>query len=211
MIKHYPPVFNNDSFNCPYCNVFAKQNWFNIFLSPPNSGFIPTQDIKISQCSHCEKNAYWHKEKLILPNVTLAPPSHVDMPTCMVDDYNEASSILYHSPRGAAALLRLALQKLMVELGQPGKDINKDIGTLVKNGLPVEIQRALDILRVIGNESVHPGTMDLKDNREIALKLFELINFIIEDRISKPKKIEELFNNLPPGKLEGIAARDTSK
>ncbi|WP_353049986.1 DUF4145 domain-containing protein [Bacillus sp. ISL-39] len=58
----------------------------------------------------------------------------------------------------------MALQKLMVDLGQLGKDINNDIGNLVKNGLPVILQQTLDIVRFIGNVSVHPGKLDMKDD-----------------------------------------------
>jgi len=34
------------------------------------------------------------------------------------------------------------------------------------------ILQSLDIVRVIGNESVHPGVIDLKDDRHTALRLF---------------------------------------
>ena len=96
----------------------------------------------------------------------------------------------------------------MKHLGQDGKDINKDIGELVKKGLPVKIQEALDSLRVYGNEAVHPGEIDLKDDRETALKLFKLLNIIVHDMIIQPKEIEDLFNCLPQNKLEGIKNRD---
>ncbi|WP_424033423.1 DUF4145 domain-containing protein [Methylocella sp.] len=49
------------------------------------------------------------------------------------------------------------MQKLCVELGEKGKNIDDDIANLVKKGLSPELQQALDILRVIGNEAVHHG------------------------------------------------------
>lgn len=130
------------------------------------------------------------------------------MPEEVSADFEEARSILTRSPRGAAALLRLCLQKMCIRLGLPGKDINKDIGELVKQGLSPKVQQALDIVRVVGNEAVHPGQMDLKDDVETASQLFGLINFIIEDRITKPKEIEALFSTLPEGKRQGITDRD---
>ena len=73
--------------------------------------------------------------------------------------------------------------------------------------LPPKVQEALDSVRVIGNESVHPGTIDLRDNKEIAKKLFKLINFIAPKLISETKEIDEIYNSLPPNKLAGIKKR----
>jgi hypothetical protein len=123
-------------------------------------------------------------------------------------DYEEARSILARSPRGAAALLRLAIQKLCKELGKSGKDLNQDIAALVRVGLPVEVQRALDAVRVIGNEAVHPGQMDVSDNPKIAAALFGLVNFIVEKMISEPKAIDQIYELLPPDKLAQIQKRD---
>ncbi|MGP0577412.1 DUF4145 domain-containing protein [Paenibacillus peoriae] len=206
---YYPPSHRSNAFNCPYCGVKAEQNWYSIYYNAIGAYTI-LNDFTLSRCTHCLRRTYWFEEKMIIPSNTTAPFPHVDMPETVIDDYNEARNIVNLSPRGAAALLRLSLQKLMVELGESGKDINRDIGSLVKKGLPEEIQQALDILRVIGNESVHPGELDLRDDQETALQLFELINFIVEERISRKKRISSLFSRLPEGKRKGIEDRDKS-
>jgi hypothetical protein len=142
------------------------------------------------------------------PEKTVVIQPNKDLPEDISNDYKEAASILQKSPRGAAALLRLCIQKLCKELGEKGKDINTDIGELVKKGLPERVQQALDIVRVTGNEAVHPGTLDLKDNHETAEKLFKLVNFIAEKMITEPREVEELYGSLPQSKIEGINARD---
>jgi len=145
---------------------------------------------------------------MIVPSEAPVPPSHQDMPAICIEEYNEARDIVYRSPRAAAALLRLCLQKLMQELGEQGKNINDDIGSLVKKGLPIEVQQALDYCRVIGNNGVHPGEIELTDNPDISHSLFEMINFIIEDRISRPKRVASLYSILPEGALKAVEKRD---
>jgi hypothetical protein len=162
----------------------------------------------LSECFVCTRLALWMGEMLLLPPARTAPAPHVDMPKTILPDFEEARAIVSMSPRGAAALLRLSIQKLCQVLGETGTDLNADIGTLVAKGLPVQIQQALDTVRVIGNESVHPGELDLKDDIDTAHRMFGLVNMIVDDRITRPKLLADLYNALPKKKLDGIAQRD---
>lgn len=162
-------------------------------------------------CSHCGQVSLWVRDLMAWPTAKTAPLAHADMPLDIAKDYEEARSVLASSPRSTAALLRLCVQKLCIELGEPGKNINDDIGNLVTKGLSPMVQQALDVVRVVGNEQVHPGTLDVRDSPEIAAKLFALVNFIVDDQVSKTKLISELYGAIPPEKLKGIADRDKPK
>jgi hypothetical protein len=142
------------------------------------------------------------------PDSSSAPLPNADLPEDIRTDYEEARSIINRSSRGAAALLRLCVQKLCKHLGEPGKDINADIKALVKKGLNPTIQKSLDIVRVIGNEAVHPGQIDLRDRPETAVHLCQLINIIAEAMITQPKMIEQLYAGLPATKRDQIQERD---
>ena len=179
-----------------------------------NNGEYPfsqvVYNVFASECFNCHRISVWIHDKLAYPQRGAAPPANPDLPGDIRDEYNEASSILDLSPRGAAALLRLAIQKLCKELGQPGENINADIAALVAEGLGQQIQQALDVVRVIGNNAVHPGRIDLRDDRTTAHSLFTMINLIADRMISEPKRIEEAYEALPEGAREAIARRDDS-
>lgn len=131
-----------------------------------------------------------------------------DLPDDIRQDFEEARSIINRSPRGAAALLRLCVQKLCAHLGESGKNINQDIAGLVKKGLNPRIQKSLDIVRVIGNEAVHPGELDLRDDPDTAAQLAKLVNIIADVMITQPKHIDTLYDSLPAEKKEQIEKRD---
>jgi len=146
---------------------------------------------------------------MVYPYSGTAPLPNPDLPDDIKVDYEEARSIVSLSPRGAAALLRLVIQKLCKCLGEKGESTNTDIANLVKKGLPGKVQKSLDIVRVVGNNAVHPGQFDLKDNAEVAGRLFGLVNLIAEVLITQPKHVDELYESLPESQKEAIRKRDS--
>ena len=145
---------------------------------------------------------------MIIPQEAPVETAHPDLPPDCLAEYEEARAIFARSARAAAALLRLCIQKLLPHLGETGKNINEDIKSLVSKGLPSLVQKALDYCRVVGNNAVHPGEIDLNDTPDIAQNLFRMINFIVEDRITRPKEIESLYNQLPEESRKAIEKRD---
>lgn len=182
------------------------------FQIAPSTRGVPTAHVSqlyISKCYSCKKLAIWLFEKLTYPATQTGEAPHPDMPSGVAKDYEEARKIVAHSARGAAALLRLCIQRLCKELALPGSNLNDDIGQLVKRGLPDDVRKALDSLRVIGNESVHPGTIDISDDQQTALRLFTLVNFIVERMISFPRQVAAIHDMIPEGAKKNIERRDS--
>jgi hypothetical protein len=162
----------------------------------------------ISICFNCKDIAIWVHDRLVFPTMKTGALPNVDLPSEIRKDVEEARGIVDLSPRGAAALLRLAIQKLCAYLGERGKNIDEDIASLVKKGLNPLVQQSLDVVRVIGNESVHPGVIDLRDDRASAERLFDLVNIVADPMITHPKSVQEMYAKLPASKLDAIQRRD---
>ena len=64
---------------------------------------------------------------------------------------------------------------------------------MVLKGLNPLVQKSLDALRITGNNAVHPGEINLQEEPERVIKLFELINFIANKMITEPKEIEGFY------------------
>lgn len=205
--RYYPPEFQNDQFHCPQCGVYASQQWDEMKVMTPNS-YLVNSPFMSALCAHCKQRSYWFDGRMVVPSDTPVEPPHHDLPEACLSDYVEAREIVSRSPRGAVALLRLCIQKLMPHLGEEGRNINDDIKSLVTKGLPSLVQQALDFCRVVGNNAVHPGELDINDTPEIAHHLFRMVNFIVEDRITRPKEIAALYSQLPQGAINAIAKRD---
>jgi len=218
-MNYTAPNFKSDSFHCPNCNVYAHIIWHQLIANQQVLYFYQ------AKCTHCNKTSIWKvtdfkndsrgrpehfKGEMIFPKPIPVPNPNVDMDVKIQGIYQEAALILSDSPKGATALLRLALQMLLKQVGKSGKKINNDIKELVSEGLSPKIQKALDILRVVGNNAVHPGQIDIDDNNDIALKLFSILNFIADELITKPRELESLFDEIIPEETkEHIVQRDS--
>lgn len=215
-MKYEPPEFQKKAFTCPHCDVYANFYWKEAkeetYFQGGGRGYTDN-GLHIATCAHCKGRVVWfvndYNSYMLWPfGIANAPLPHDEMPEDVKADYIEARSICSLSPRGASALLRLGIQKLCKHLGGKGDNINEDIGALVKTGLPVQIQQALDVVRVTGNNAVHPGELRLEDKPEIAAALFGLLNLIVDNRIAEPKRVEALYAALPEGARKGVEKRD---
>lgn len=209
--EHVPPTFRSEAFHCPHCGVLAEQQWMPLIISmrtmvagSANSGVFQ------ARCRNCNNRTLWLEEgqRMIEPRSSSAPRPHVDMPQDVKGDYEEARAIVMDSPRGACALLRLATQKLADDLVEGSASLDQKIATLVSEGVASQVAQALDALRVVGNNAVHPLEMNLDDDVGTASALFECLNVIVEDRVARPRRIGRVFEKLPEGARAAITRRD---
>jgi hypothetical protein len=221
-----PPRFQREAIEAAIANQEglppAKHEWStnelldflkavdgNVFLSSerkdPYSFLV--YNLEVSRCDSCNDIAVWLSDKIVYPPSGPSGVAAQDMPSVVQSLFDEAGAVFATSPRAAAAILRLALQHLLKELGQTGKDINADINSLIDLGLDADIAKQMHALRIIGNESVHPGQIDVNDEPYIAEALFDVLNQIVEQMITRPRKREELWKRLPEGKRKQVEDR----
>jgi hypothetical protein len=206
VVGYIQPRFRQGAFTCPHCNCFSQHLWRFIKV---DSSFESDTEATTSWCLKCHQYCFWNRQDLVWPIKSGLPDPIDGSPEQVKDVYNEARNLFPHSPRAAAALLRLAIQIVCVERGLPGKNLNEDIGALVANGLAVEIQQSLDLVRVVGNNAVHPGQIVIEENKENISKFFTLVNLIVDVLIVQPAKINAMFNTLvSPAQQKQIATRD---
>ena len=205
------PAYWVKAFTCPHCGVYAQMAWTDILQ-------YGSMFARACICRHCNKPSLWAAENtysreesgnMFFPCSTIAPQPHADMPDDVKQDYTEAASIVSKSPRAAAALLRLGLQKLCKHLGEPGKHIDTDIRSLAaKHVLSAEVVKVADTVRITGNNAVHPGEMSDDDVDYVASNMFKLLNYIVEKGIAEPKELQELYEMTPEAARKAAEDKD---
>lgn len=213
-MPYIAPEHRKEVFTCIHCNANTQQNWNgNIITKGSHKSICPggvnsEASIYISTCHICQGYILWLNKNIIYPLASNIPLPNEDMPNEIKNLYLEARAVFPVSKKACAALLRLSLQKLCKELGGLGKNINADIAKLVKEGLNPSVKVALDIIRITGNEAVHPGKLNLEENENQVSCLFELLNFIVDEKYTREKKINEMLLKMPKKALEAIEKRD---
>jgi hypothetical protein len=140
---------------------------------------VKMANLHLSSCHSCNGFALWVGERLAFPINVDKTPAFVE------EDVEEAAAILNESPRGATALMRVCIQKLMPLLKQDGEKLNDSMSSLVRKGLEVEIQQAMEVLQVLGNDPVQPTGLDTQEDKEMALRFVDSLKAILERRMLK--------------------------
>lgn len=224
--RHEPPNLGRASFTCPHCGAYAHQEQIRLMeSSETQSRWIDHDRLRGTRCAACARDVLWWRfvdddevsayddeddlYSAVWPPVSIAPESHPEMPDDVRTLFSEAGDVGARSPRAAAALLRLALEALLREVAPEAQRPNDAIGVLVGRGLEEELQQAMDVVRIHGNQAVHtPGEVQLDEKAESLPLMFELINLIVERMIAQPKRVKGLYSMLPDGAKKSIDLRN---
>lgn len=209
------PQLSKSRFTCPHCGMLSRMEQTPVAFRVDRD-WTPGYEWDETLCGACNQTALWVRRavdkapwQVVHPAQSLSgPEANPHMPPDVRKDYDEARLVAKHSSRAAAALLRLSIQRLCKHLGASGGHINDDIRSLVAEGLPRQAQQALDIVRVMGNECVHPGSIDDSDLPEVVAPLFSLVNFIVQDRIGRYADLDAMYADLPRGLAAKIDIAD---
>jgi hypothetical protein len=140
---------------------------------------VKMANLHLSSCPSCTGFALWVGERLTFPINLDKTPALAE------EDFEEAAAILNKSPRGATALMRVCIQKLVPLLKQNGKYLDTSMSSLVRKGLEVDIQQAMEVLQILGNDLVQPTNLNTQEDKEMALRFVDSLKAILERRMLK--------------------------
>jgi hypothetical protein len=174
-------------------NVLAYE-----YQEHPRNLKVKLLNLHVSRCYNCKGFTVWVRDRLVFPVREDEPAEivvegefeeveeHVEEDgedEEVSEDFEEAAAILKKFPRGAAALTRVCIQNMMPLLEQTGKNLDENISSLVRKGLEVEIQQAMDVLQVVRKSPLQTTEFDLKEENETAKKFFNSLERILERRM----------------------------
>ena len=223
VVKSMKDLFDNCDIVmvCPHCGVKSQHKYLNkingryefkvVLNSNPANFSIHSkynsnlQDFNAIQCVVCGNYSLYHQGRMIYPFASNVSKPNDDMLDNVKEIYLEARNVLNISPRSACALLRLALEMLMVELDVDGRTLNDKINNYCdKYNSDNRLIKAFHLLRLVGNDAVHSGVLDVDDNEDIARAMFGILNEIVDETITKKNKMDVIFESLPKNKTDSI-------
>ena len=160
------------------------------------------------QVRHVEGTTTSFTDKMVYPPATHGAAPSPDIPESAKELYLEAGNVLSGSARAAAALLRMCTEDIIKHLTtkQDKQKTLRERASLYhrieflrehdKLWPGEEIDDALDVLRVIGNDAVHsPEPREIRgddDSQQVAESLFMLVDMITEQLITRRRKARSL-------------------
>ena len=194
---------------CPNCQAHSQADWIGITHEPePAYEEEQWELVSLDQpiaamlgyCFACSSVSFHDRMgDLLWPERLTAPSAAHEMPNELKEIYEEARSISSRSPRAAAALLRLCAEQLCGANGLSGNFWNM-ISELKNRGGSRRLIRALDAVRIIGNDAAHAGEIHLDDNEEQVGVLFVLLNLIVDEFYAQDALVDAVYERLPDSK-----------
>jgi hypothetical protein len=165
------------------------------------------QNVSISYCFNCNEMCLWVYDQLIWPRREGFPEPKLHVPPNVRRESEEASQTLEASPRGAAALLRIAIEKLCKELGVSGESPTDDIAFFVREDVDARVQKVLGAAQIIESNAMRPGQIGLGEDRATAETLSGLVNLICEKMIMEPRHLQEVYTKVREGARTAMEQR----
>lgn len=221
------PSRGAEYFICPRCGANSQQTWSELQIiqfddfgevvggesvkdDPAGRvpGGVPMFDTRptwgMSRCYSCHSGSVWRGSELIYPAMNTLPAAHADMPVVARQLFNEARDVAPKSPRAGAALARAALEQLLKEIRPEASgslderiaSLHEDVGT--------ELWAGLTVIRHLGNKALHGADGDdvvvalvLDEDTSTLDLLFEIINQLVDELLTRPRRTRALFEKLP--------------
>lgn len=175
-----------------------------------------------SKCFACKNHSIWVHTTLAYPDRQAAVRDseqvpNDDMPQDAADLFNEAVAVLPYSRRAAAALCRASMERLVKSLDPdcPRRaKLDERLARLEGRVSSTTID-LLNVLRHVGNTALHgeqdgDGSATIyvdEDDETIAETFFLVINTLVDELITKPRRTAELYKNLPEGVRSSYEAK----
>lgn len=139
---------------------------------------VKMANLHTSNCHRCNQFSLWVGDLLVFPTRIDRTPELVE------EDVEEAAAILKEFPRGATALMRVCIQKLVHLLEGDGNAVSQRVSSLVRKGLEVEIQQATDVLQVLQADAAQLAQLESQGDRETARRFLDSLKAVLERRMS---------------------------
>jgi hypothetical protein len=165
------------------------------------------QNISISYCFNCNEICLWVVDQMVWPRCATGPEPKRHTSPDVQRKTEEASQTLDASPRGAAALLRLATEKLCKELGNSEESPRPEIAPLFQEEVDARVQKVLDAMRIIESNAISPDDVGVGDTGATAETLSGLVNLICEKMIIEPRQLQALYAKVRDGAQSALEHR----